>query len=76
MKRYGHLKPECNTWLRWAYIESAHLAWKRSQRFYALYRRVAERRGKQKAIVAAARKMAVISHIMLKTRTEYMDKLW
>jgi len=75
MMRYGHLKRQCNSWLRWAYIEAAHIACRKSIRFSALYSRVVRKRGVQKAIGAVARKLATISYTLLITRNEYVDRL-
>jgi len=75
-RRYGHLRPQGNPWLRWAYVEAAHIARKKSVRLAGLYARVARKKGAQKAIGAVARELAVISYTMLKTRTEFKDRLW
>jgi transposase len=69
--RYGHLTPQGNHWLRWVYVEAAHIAIRKSVRLANLYSRAA-----QKAIGAVARELAVISFYVLKTRTEFKDRLW
>lgn len=74
--RYGHLTPQGNPWLRWAYVEAARIARKKSIRLSALYSRIARKKGLQKAIGAVARELAVISYTLLKTRTEFKDRLW
>lgn len=75
-RRNGHLTPQGNPWLRWAYVEAAHIARKKSVRLAAHYSRVARKKGMQKAIGAVARELAVISYTMLRTRTEFKDRLW
>jgi len=74
--RYGHLRPQGNPWLRWAYVEAAHIAIRKSVRLANLYTRVARKKGAQKAIGAVARELAVISFYVLKHRTEFKDRLW
>jgi transposase len=72
--RYGHITKQGNRWLRWIYIEAAHFARKHSFRFGSLYQRVAQRSGTQKAIVAVARELAVVSYYMLKYQKPFDDK--
>lgn len=74
--RYGPLTPRGNQWLRWAYVEAAWVAVRKSNRLFGLYQRVARKKGTQKAIGAVARELAVISFAILKTRTEFKDRLW
>lgn len=74
--RYGHLSPQGNPWLRWVYVEAAHIAIKRSVRLANLYSRVARKKGAQKAIGAVARELAVISFYVLKRRTPFEERLW
>jgi transposase len=74
--RYGHLTPQGNPWLRWVYVEAAHIARKKSVRLAGLYARVARKKGVQKAIGAVARELAVISFYVLKDRTDFKDRLW
>jgi transposase len=71
--RYGHITKQGNRWLRWIYIEAAHFARKHSARFGSLYRRIAHRSGKQKAVVAVARELAVVSYYMLKYQRPFDD---
>lgn len=73
---YGHLTPKGNPWLRWVYVEAAHLARRKSTRLANLYSRVAAKKGAQKAIGAVARELAVISFAVLRDRTEFKDRRW
>ncbi|MGC8891200.1 MAG: hypothetical protein ACP5P6_01175 [Candidatus Saccharicenans sp.] len=57
-------------------METAHIARKKCTRLSALYSRVARKKGVQKATRAVARELAVISYTLLKTRTEFKDRLW
>ena len=70
---YGHITKQGNRWLRWIFIEAAHFARRHSNRFGKLYQRVAYRCGPQKAIVAVAREMAVVSYYMLKYHRPFDD---
>ena len=56
----GAITKQGSTLLRWALVQAAHQA-ARSARFSAYYQRQRERLGAAKAIVALARKLAVIS---------------
>ncbi len=53
--RYGQMSHVGNRWLRWVYVEAAHIARRKSLRFSKLYNRVSLRRGPQVAIGAVAR---------------------
>jgi transposase len=64
-----------NRYLRSALIQAAHAAVKKSETFLAAYyRRLAGRRGKQKAIVAVAHKILVIVYTLLKTGQVYQER--
>jgi len=67
--RYGHITKQGNCWLRWIYIEASHFARRKSYRFGSLYERVLRRSGsKEKAMVAVAREMAVVSYYLIADR--------
>lgn len=57
--------------LRWAMIEAARVAVQHDEKLGAFYERVTERRGDQKATVAAANKMLKIIWVMLTRRETY-----
>lgn len=71
--RYGSITKQGNRWLRWVFVEAAHIARRKSLRFGNLYGRVESRSGPQKALVATAREMAVVAYYMLKNKTEFKD---
>jgi transposase len=64
-----------NRYLRNALIQAAHAAVKKPETFLAAYyRRLAGRRGKQKAIVAVAHKILVIVYTLLKSGQVYQER--
>src|SRR5262249_48240404 len=64
-----------NKYLRSALIQAAWAAVKQSETFLAaFYRRLAARRGKQKAIVALAHKLLVIVSTLLKRGEVYQER--
>jgi transposase len=64
-----------NRYLRSALIQAAHAAVKKGETFLAAYyRRLAGRRGKQKAIVAVAHKILVIVYTLLKSGQVYQER--
>ena len=74
--RYGQMSHSGNRWLRWAYVESAHIARRKSLRFSKLYKRVFQKKGIQVALGAVAREMAVVSYYVLKYKKEFRDYIW
>ena len=63
-----------NPWLRSSLVEAAWgVSRKPNSYFGALYRRLATRRGKKRAIVAVARALLVAIYHMLKDGTQYQD---
>jgi len=70
---YGHITKQGNSYLRWLYTEAAHFARRYSLRFNNLYERVFKKSGAQKAIVAVAREMAVVTYYMLKNNNPFKD---
>ena len=65
-----------NKWLRWVFIEAAHISRRKSLRFSRLYERVKVKRGPQVAIGAVAREMAVVSFYILKSGKPFRDAKW
>jgi transposase len=53
--RYGQMMEGGNKWLRWVFIEAAHISRRKSLRFSRLYERVKVKRGPQVSIGAVAR---------------------
>ena len=74
--RYGQMMEGGNKWLRWVFIEAAHISRRKSLRFSRLYERVKVKRGPQVAIGAVAREMAVVSFYILKSGKPFRDAKW
>jgi len=74
--RRGGITKRGSRWLRHALVEAANTAIAHDERLGSFYRRVASRRGAQKAIVATAKEMLVIIWHMLTNNERYrtMDR--
>lgn len=74
--RHGSITKEGSKWLRWAMVEAAmtHVH-KHDTHITKAYHRIAERRGKQVATVAAARKLLMCCYSVLKNRKPYQDQI-
>jgi transposase len=59
--------------LRYLLVEAVHTAVRHDEDLKRFYKRVAERRGKPKAKVAAARKLLVRAYIMLRDEIDYAE---
>jgi transposase len=75
MIRHGSITKEGSRWLRWVMVEAAktHVN-KYDTKITKAYHRIAERRGKQVATVAAARKLLLCCYAVLKNRHPYYDQ--
>jgi len=73
--RHGSITKEGSRWLRWVMVEAAmtHVH-KYDTAITKAYHRIAERRGKQVATVAAARKLLLCCYSVLKNRHPYYDQ--
>lgn len=71
IKRHGGITRTGSKWLRNATVEAATTAIRHDQRLGNLYTRISARRGPQKAKIAAAREMLVISWHMLTKNEPY-----
>jgi transposase len=76
--RYGHLRPDVNRYLKWAFAEAAnsiainHELW--SQRHVSRrYRHLRQKKGHATAIGAVARHLAEASYWVLKKKESYRD---
>jgi len=70
--RHGRITREGSRWLRWAAVEAAMTHIKYDTAITRAYHRIAERRGRQVAIVAAAaRKLLLCCYSVLKNRRSY-----
>ena len=59
--------------LRYLLVEAAHSAVRKDEDLKRFYQRVAERRGRPKAKVAAARKLLIRAYIMLRDEIDYAE---
>lgn len=76
--RYGKVRSDVNRYLKWALIEAANVVVLNQARWgdrhvVRLYRRIMQRRGHAKAIVAVARHLAEASYWMLKKNEPYKE---
>ena len=67
--RRGKITKEGSTWLRWIFVEAAQHAIRQDGKIRDLYLRVSEKRGHNRALVAAAREL-VVSVFWMLTRME------
>jgi transposase len=67
--RRGRITKEGSSWLRWIFVEAALQAIKEEGKIQDLYLRVSEKKGHNRAVVAAARELVVSVYWML-TRME------
>jgi transposase len=59
--------------LRYLLVEATHTALRRDEDLKRFYKRLAERRGRPKAKVAAARKLLIRAYIMLRDEIDYAE---
>lgn len=71
---HGHLIPQANRYLRYAFVEAAWSAVRHSPYFSAYFRRLSIRLGRPKAIVAVARKLCQIAYQCLKENRPYEER--
>jgi transposase len=73
--RHGNITKEGSHWLRWVMVEAAQThVHKYDTSITRAYNRIAERKGKRIAVVAAARKLLMCSFSVLKNRRPYHDQ--
>jgi len=73
-KRYSGKTTEGNPALRQALVQAAHGAIRtKGSSFGAVYHRLASRRGKQRAVIAVARKLLIVIYHVLRTGTPYRE---
>jgi transposase len=78
--RYGHLSPQCNHYLKWAFIEAANVithlrripGWQQKH-VIQLYERVRTRKGHSIAVGAVARHLAEATFWMLERNVPYQE---
>lgn len=76
--RFGRVRPDVNRYLKWALIEAANVVVLHQNRWteshvVQLYRRIKQRRGHAKAIVAVARHLAEATYWMLTRNEPYKE---
>jgi transposase len=73
--RHGGITKEGSRWLRWVMVEAAQThVHKYETAITRAYHRIAERRGRQVAVVAAAHKLLMCCWAVLKYRQPYHDQ--
>jgi transposase len=73
--RHGGITKEGSKWLRWVMVEVAQThVHKHDTSITRVYNRIAERRGKRSAVVAAAHKLLLVCYSVLKNRRPYYDQ--
>jgi transposase len=71
--RYGGITKEGSPWLRWSLQESAQVAIRHSPHFHGYYRRIAWKKGHQRAVTGVARHMVTIVYAMLRSNQPYRE---
>jgi transposase len=73
--RHGGITKEGSRWLRWVMVEAAQTHVHRYDTSIThVYNRIAERRGKRSAVVAAAHKLLLVCYSVLKNKHPYYDQ--
>jgi transposase len=73
--RHGGITKEGSRWLRWVMVEAAQThVHKYDTSVTRLYNRIAERRGRRSAVVAAAHKLLLVCYSVLKNKRAYYDQ--
>jgi transposase len=75
---YGKVRPDVNRYLKWALVEAANVAvmnqWRWADRHVVqLYKRIMERKGHAKAVVAVARHLAEAAYWVLRKNESYKE---
>lgn len=71
---HGDILPNCNRWLRYAFIEASWVAITVSPYFRALYERLKKNKGANTAIVAVARRLSEVAYNCLKENRSYEER--
>jgi transposase len=73
--RHGSITKEGSRWLRWVMVEAAQThVHKYDTSITRAYNRIAEKRGKKIAVIAAARRLLMCSYSVLKNKRPYYDQ--
>ena len=70
---HGQITKEGSRWLRWAMVEAVHVHFRFDSLVTRAFHRIAERRGKGKAKVAAARMLLLKCRSVLRNRRPYYN---
>ena len=71
--RHGRITSEGSRWLRWAMVEAVHTQLRYDTPVTRAYHRIAERRGRKTAKVAAAQMLLLVCRSVLKNRWPYCN---
>jgi transposase len=71
---HGDLIPQCNKWLKYAFVEAAWVAIGCSPYFRGLFTRMKKNKGANTAIIAVARRLCEIAYICLKENRFYEER--
>ena len=71
---HGDLLPQCNRWLRYAFIEASWVAATHSPYFRGLYLRMKQKKSVNTAIVAVARRLSEVAYCCLKENRYYEER--
>jgi len=73
-RRYSGKTRKGSPWLRRALVEAAHGAARTKNKYFqSLYRRLAARRGKQRALVAVGHSLLITGYYLITRQTKYED---
>jgi transposase len=73
--RHGGITKEGSRWLRWVMVEAAQThVHKYDTSITRVYNRIAERRGRRSAVVAAAHKLLLVCYSVLRNKRPYYDQ--
>jgi transposase len=72
-KRFLGISKAGSRLLRHLMVEAAHVAVRKDEDLKCFYQRLADRRGRPKAKVAAARKLLIRAYIMLRDEIDYAE---
>jgi transposase len=70
---HGRLLPNCNRWLRWAYVEAAWIAQRTSPYCHTYFERIKRRKGANSASTALARRLCEITWYCLTENRPYEE---
>jgi len=72
--RHGRLLPNCNRWLRWAFVEASWIAQRTSPYCQVYFERMKKRKGANSAATALARRLCEITWHCLTENRNYEER--